>query len=343
MVIEEGATGSDSNSGADTGAASGSQSGASQGGVSTDQGSGGGADAAAKGLAALATTPVPQAAVGAAAQPPAYTPNLKYKVKGEEKEFPEWLKKQITDAEVEKQARDVFERADGLAEVKSDRERLVQENTAMREQWAPIVQNVQNVVGHLQKGDLDSFFESVNISEAQILKYALHRLQLRENPQQLQAYEQTRQMQLQNQQLQDQLQQSQAGYQDFAVQTRTMQLDAQLQRPEILTVAQAFDQRVGRPGAFRTEVVNRGAMYAGVGKDISAETAVSEVLQIIGGSPQPAGPLAANQGQIAPAGPAAANDPKPTFPVIRGKSGAPVQKAFTSTDAIRQHAKSLRA
>ena len=42
-----------------------------------------------------------------------------------------------------------------------------------------------------------------------------------------------------------------------------------------------FDSKVGRPGAFREEVIKRGQMYAAQGNDISVEQAVQEVTNLL--------------------------------------------------------------
>jgi hypothetical protein len=331
--------------GASSGAAEGA---AAAGGAAEGAAAGGkeGAGAAAAKAAGDAGTPGDAQAAAAAA---AYKANLKYKVLKEEKDFPEWARPFVTSADLEKQFRDTFERADGLASVKEHRDVLVSENEAMREQWLPVVQATQTAMGHLKKGDLDSFFESVGITEANVLRYALHRLQLRENPAALQQHEQQRQLQLQNQQLQEQLQQAQSGYQNVAVQTREFQLETHLQRPENLSAVQAFDARVGKPGAFRAEVIRRGQAYAMQGIDAPVEQCVGEILQIIGWQGQtPQVPAAGQNGQGAAAGAGASENAqipqsqKPVLPHLKGKSASPVKKAPKSTAELRELGRQLR-
>ncbi len=346
MVVENVGGASNAATSGDTGG-SGASTGAGGAGASGTEGAG---NAGGAGQAAAPD----QAAAGAAGegdvgkQPPAYAPNFKYKVLKEEKEIPEWARPFVTSADVEKNVRELFEKADGIEAVKTHRDQLVQENETMRTEWAPVIQNVQTVVGHLQRGDMDSFFEALNIPEAAVLKYALYRLQLKENPQQLAAHEQMRQMQLHNLQLQQQLEQSNSGYTNIAVQTREIQLDTHLGRPEILTAVQSFDQRVGKPGAFRTEVIKRGKMYAAMEQDAPVEQVVSEVLQLIGwqGQNTQAQPNVQNGagGAAAPAagaGTPVAGQAKPTLPNVRGKGTSPAQKVFRSTDEIRKHARQL--
>ncbi len=279
--------------------------------------------------------------------PASYVPNLKYKVMREEKEFPEWIRDVLKNQENEKQVRELFEKAGGLDDVKQHRDRLDTENKQMREHWAPVIRDVQLASQHLQKKDYDSFFEMLGIPEADVLRYALHRIQLRENPQALQSHDQMRQLQLRNQQMEQQLQSLQGTYQETAVQARERELQTEIARPEILATVQAFEQRVGQPGAFRAEVIRRGQAYAAAGQDISAEQAVKEVLQLIGYQQQQA-----VSSQVAPPAPPAPESvetaqsvpqaQKPTLPHIRGKGTSPTKQVPKSIDDLRKLAAQMR-
>jgi hypothetical protein len=337
--------------GASGGAAGGQGAAAGGGAAAAGAGAGkapvAGAGAPAGGEAGAAAAAIAAAAGGAGAQPNPYQPNFKYKVLKEEKELPEWARPFVTTPELEKQFKDAFERADGIEAVKQHRDSLVQENTAMREEWQPVVQNTQTAMAHLQRGDMDSFFEFVGIPEVAVLKYALQRLQLRENPAALQQHEAQRQQALQHAQLQQQLQQATSGYQNLAVQTRSMQLDTHLQRPEILSAVSAFDARVGKPGAFRAEVVRRGQAYAAQEVDAPVDQLVGEILQLIGWQGQNPPPAAGQNGQGA-AAPAAGSENSaggqgkpPVLPHLRGKGASPVKKAPKSTNELREIARQL--
>ena len=327
-------TNSDNSSGAASTSSGGETGGSGTAGAATSGGPAAGSAAATSGAD-------PAKAPGDGGAPPAYSPNYKYKVTAGqqklEKEIPEWARPLVTSADAEKSVRELFEKSDGLDVVKQHRDLLVQENSQMREQWAPIVQNVRTVVGHLQRGDLDSFFEAVNLPEADILKYALYRLQLRENPEQMQTHDQMRQLQLQNQELQNRVQQYSGGYENLAVQQRTMQLDGHLARPEILGAVQAFDARMGTPGAFRNEVIRRGQMYAAAQQDVSVEQAANEVLQLIGWQGQnPPQATVQNAGQAGASGAGTPQSQKPTFPNVRGKGTSPAKSVVRSTDDLRK-------
>lgn len=284
------------------------------------------------------------------AAPPAYTPNYKYKVTApvdggqasrQEKEIPDWARPFVTTAEIEKNVKELFEKSEGIEAVKQHRDVLTQQNEQMVEQWQPIVQNAQTMVEHLRRGDMDSFFEMLNIPEQTVLKYALYRLQLRENPGQLQAHEQQRQLQNQNLQLQQQVQSYTSNFQEMAVQQRSSQLDQQLSRPEILQTVQAFESGLGTPGRFRQECIRRGQAYAAQGQDVSAEQVVGEVAQLLGwqGQNTQAAQVQAQGGQQQ--GVVGNTTPKATFPSVKGKGTSPARRAITSTAQLRELARQI--
>lgn len=270
--------------------------------------------------------------------PPAYAPNLKYKVLDQEKEFPDWAKTLVKDQNLEKSFRDLLEKADGIEHVKTRRDTLETENKQMKEQWGPVVQTVQLVQGMLGKKDYESLFEALGIPEVELFKYVNNRLQLRENPQQFAAHEQQRQLQLRNQELEAKVQTTEQMAQEMAVQRRTWELDMELTRPQVSPAIQAFEQKIGRPGAFKAEVIRRGQAYAAVGQDIPVQQAVQEVLQLIGWQ---------GQSQAAPQSPTMQVQPqaveeKPTLPNLRGKGTSPTKVVPKSTEDLRKLAREYR-
>ncbi len=315
--------------------------GAAEGGSGSGGSPAGSAPAAAGGGVPAGTNP-PPAGTGEP-QPAPYTPNLKYKVLREEKEIPDWARPFVTSGDLEKNFKDVFERADGIESVKQHRDALVSENAQMREEWMPAVQTMQAAQSMLQQGDIHGFLQLAGIPEIEILKYAHKRIQLRETPGALEQHDELARIRLENQQYQSQLEESQRGQQTLASQNLEFQMDTHLARPENLSAVQAFDARVGRPGAFRAEVVRRGQAYAAQGHNISAEQAVMEVLQLIGWSGQ--NPATAANGGAGATGMGQAHgsaQPKPVLPNLRGTGGSPVKKAARSTAELRELARTMK-
>lgn len=280
----------------------------------------------------------------------AYSPNFKYKVLKEEKELPDWAKPFITTPEMEKNFRDAFERADGLEPIKQHRDVLVQENTAMRQEWAPIVQDAQRIVSHLQKGDFQTFKEELKIDDDVILKDAMRILKLRENPQQKAFEENQRRLTRENEQLRGQVSGISEESRNLAVQQRTYELNTALASSEVSQAVSAYESAVGKPGEFRNFCIQLGQSYMAQGIDAPAEKVVQEALaRITWGGQKPATPSAVIPGNgatatadMAPVGETTTPAAKPpVLPNLKGRGTSPAKKVFKSTDELRKHARSL--
>jgi hypothetical protein len=321
----------------DNGSGSGGESNGG-GGESPASEGGGGPQSAEPGV----VTPQGEAAGGT--PPPTYTPNFKFRYakpgatnEQVEGEFDDFLKPVVKDAETEKKIREIYAKAHGLEFVQADRDRF----KPYAEKYDTLVGNLQRVTSFAQKGDFQSFFDALQIPEKSILQYALERVQYHKlDPQQRAQLDEQRQqsqrasaLELQNQQLQQNLQ-------HFAVQQRTVDLDQELARPDISATIQNFDTRVGKPGAFKKLVIERGQnIYFNQGVDMPPGQVVMDVLNMIGAPATP--------GQAAPgrgAGGAQTPAPKPpVLPNVSGKGSSPVKTVYKSTDALRQRAAELAA
>lgn len=260
-----------------------------------------------------------------------YEPNFKYKVMKEEREIPEWARASIKDADTEKMAREIFERADGLEHVKTHRDSLQSE----MQQVMPFVEAAQEALSFAEKGDLETFFEKVGLPEQAVLEYALQRVKLHQNPEQMAAHKQQRLHQQETTQFSQQREELQRMQQQIATQQREYELNTYIARPEVDEIAQALDNIAGA-GTFRKEVIRRGQALAAIGQDPSVEQVVGEVLEtyskLVAGQPKPAAPA-----QPSPV----AQKSKPTLPNTQSAGTSPVKKAFKSTDEMRAYAKKL--
>jgi len=141
-----------------------------------------------------------------------------------------------------------------------------------------------------------------------------------ESKQMLTLYEQ------QNAQLQKQLQTN-------AVMSREQELSSYLTKPEVQQVASEFDTKIGRPGAFREEIIKRGqhAFYH-TGNDLTPEQAGNEVLGIfksfISNSVAPK--------QAAPS--VTIPKEKPVIPNIKSGAHSPARKLPRSIADLKQMA-----
>jgi hypothetical protein len=284
---------------------------------------------------AAATPEVPAAPSDAPTEPPpAYTPNLKFKVHDKELEIDSWMAQVIKDQETEKKVRALYEKAYGLDYVKQDRSKLRDELGNVKGTYEKTMAEINSIVQLRDKGDLPGFFEKIGVDEDTILKYAIQVAQRRNNPEADSQFRQSRQFAQERDQLAAREAQLQAQYQQTAVQAKNFELQQVMSRPDVVAIQQAFDARMGE-GAFHREVIGRGQLHWSVSqKDISAEQAVNEVLQIIGHQPPqqqaaPQPPVATPQATQVP------QQAKPTLPNIQGRGTSPVAKSPKSTDDLR--------
>lgn len=271
---------------------------------------------------------------------PVYTPNYKYKVMDKELEVPEMFKGLVKDAATEKQIKEILEKAEGLPEVKKSRDSVREELKSYKSQVEPTVATVtqasqlyQQGVRSMQEGNaragvfkLEESFKLMGIPDKVLQQYVYQKLQLDElPPEQKASYNRERELERQNAQYQEQLTQVQTQYQQTAISQRQQELNQVFSKPEIQSIVQSFDQRNG-PGSFHNEVVLRGRMYATTyNQDISAEQAVSEIIQKYGLQAPAA---------VAPQQQVAAQGAVPVIPAVKGGTASPAGRSFKSTEDL---------
>jgi len=270
---------------------------------------------------------------------PVYTPNFKFKVLDKEQEIDEWARGIVKDPDTEKKVRELFEKAYGLDHVKQERTRYRDAAAQAEQQYGALSRGLDYLGQMIDKGDLNGFFKELKIPEEKVLQYALSRVQYKElPPEQRQKVDAEYQTQQRLEYFERANQELLGAFQQTQIQQRTNELDSFLGRQDVAQAAQVFDQRVGRAGAFRDEVVKRGQYYASLPQpmDIPVAQAVQEILSYVG----PINPQAQAQGEIEEAAaPLAAPAQKPIIPNIKGRGTSPIKKAVRSIDDIRARAK----
>lgn len=272
------------------------------------------------------------------------TYNFKYAVEGDkqaEGEFDDLFKPLIKDEASYNKVKDLYEKAYGLDFIKNNRDHYREQFSEINDRYTTQTQALTELRTLRDNKDYRGLFEGMAIPEEDIIRYALERVQYKQaTPEQRAAIdaqwsERSRiaQLELQNQQLQ-------SNFENFSVQQRMNELDSVLQRPSVTDVARSFDERVGRPGAFRDEVIKRGQYYAQFhGTDPSAEQVVSEMLSFVGT------PQVANAGQHATQNQAQGmgtdQRQKPVIPAIAGKGTSPVKKTYSSIEDLRKRSNEL--
>lgn len=267
-----------------------------------------------------------------------YTPNYAFKVKDKEHQFDDFIKASIRDADTEKKARELYEKAYGLDEVKAHRQKLQEELGLIQPKFKDVEQSLKALGGFVQKKDYRSFFEALQIPKDDVIRYAVEELKFREMPPEQKAELENRRLQEQQfAQIQEQNQTYAQQMQDLVMRQAEFELSNEISKPEISTLAQAYDARVGKPGAFKAEVIRRGAYYETVmQKNVPASELVKEIAMLMGGNP------GAPNGTLSQGNAVAAQQPKPVIKSFQGSSGSsPVKKVFSSIDEIRKHRQNM--
>lgn len=289
------------------------------------------------GIAALPTKPnaqVPAAPLSPEAQvasaPIAFTPNFKFKSFGKEFEIDEMFRGLIKDTETETKVKSFFERAYGVDTMKSINQKVKEEFSQFKQETAQRDKALETVSGYIQKGDMQSFVEALKIPEDMVIQWAIDRVQYRQlspdQKAQIDAQHNVRHqamtLEQQNQNLTERLQQESAR-------ARTTELDYELSNPQVKAIADAFDAKVNKPGAFKNLVIREGVVHWQTSqRDLPAKQAIQEVLSNYGMSspqqnlPQFGTPAAAGANPA----PVTTQQNKPTLPNIRGSGTSPVRR-----------------
>lgn len=286
------------------------------------------------------------AATGGALKPqaPLYTPNFKYKVMDKELEFDELFKGLVKDKATEEAIRQLYTKGHGIEKIKESQQQVRSELHQEREKSGQYKNVIETATGFVQKGDLHSFFQFLDIPEEKVLRYALERVQYRElSPEQRAQIDGQQSAHLRATALEQQNRSLQQSYEQVAQATRQMEITQELGRQDVQTVAQAFDARVGKPGAFQQAVIERGQWHWYTSKtDIPAAQAVREVLALVQGATPNASSINGQEEQIItgaePRAPAqASQQTKPKIiPNIRGIGTSPVKQIPKSLSELKK-------
>jgi len=271
-----------------------------------------------------------------------WKPSLKFKVKDKELEFDPLFKDVIKSKDQEAKMRELYEKAHGLDEVKTRRDALTQELATEKQKLTQVDQSLKNLGTLVQRKDYGTFFDILKIPKADIIQYAIQELKYQELPaDQKAAIDQQRQMQQQFFDLQAQNQAMQQQLQGAGVQQTNFEIDQAINAPEVAAIAQAFDARAGKPGAFREELLKRGQYYENVHRiSPPASQLAAELINLMGATAQvtqgQAAPSQGTQGQQAQV--VQNQQQKPVIPSFQGGSTnkSATKKVPMSTDDLRK-------
>lgn len=289
----------------------------------------------------------PGAGTEGAIEPPAYTPNFKFKVMDKEMEIPEAFRGAIKDVETEKMAREIFEKAHGMDHIKARFHETREQFKSVKTENDSYKQGIQELREAFSKNDFDSFFKRLQIPEEKVLQWVIDKAQYNQlPPDQKRVLDEKRAAEQRAGLLEKQNTEYQQQYQEQAVQAKTFALQVALEKPDVQQVASQFDQRAGKSGAFKDAVIQAGeyAWLKSNGQvDLTPEQAIQQVLAYWG-TQTPSNPAqppiipmqGMTQQQVAAPKPQAA----PTIPNVAGKQTASVSKPKPrSIDDLKQLAK----
>lgn len=221
-----------------------------------------------------------------------YTPSTKYKILDEEHEFDPKLKGALN-KETEPIIRELYEKAHGLDAVKASRERVTQEREEIRGNYNNLVGEVGRIINYKKAGDLQSFFESVQLDDNTIAKYILEKAQIAQLPPEQQAvYNERETLRKRMNALEDNFRNVQTVSSNQSVQDRVAKLDTHLGDSKVQPYRESFDARNGKD-AFKNAVMEyAAAKWHATQQDLTVDQAVQGFIKMSGlqvpkGQPKP--------------------------------------------------------
>lgn len=225
-----------------------------------------------------ATAPVADPSQAAPATPavPVYTPNFKYKVRDQEKEISEMYRSLIKDEKTEKEVKQLFEKAEGLDFVKQDRANIKSEYEGFKNQAMPYLQVYHQFTSMVEKGNLGAALQVAGITDEQIFEYAVQKLELEKNPHQAALYKNHQQASLRELELEGKVR----SFEQQQVQAQAQQFNHDLDNTLLghRDLVSQVDEKLGKMGAFKDEVITLGTYEFNRGNNLSIEQAVEQVL-----------------------------------------------------------------
>lgn len=277
------------------------------------------------------TLETPEGVEGAEAGAPEWTPNFGFKVRDEEHKMDEWVQPFIKDPETEKKFQDLYTRGHGLDLAKTERDEYKQKLGNLEE-------SLQTVNELVQQGKAEDFIKALGLPEKMFMDWAEEKQKfLSLPPEQQQKIAQQQQQNLAFQTLEQQNSSLQEQVHQEAAQRRSMELENAL-GTDYKSHAEMYDQRAGKPGAFRQLVVDRGIFHSHVnGVDIPVAQAVQEAILLGGvqaGTQPTQQPVVSGTPTVQPQ-----RQNKPVLPNLQSQGTSPTKTTFSSIDQIRAHAK----
>jgi hypothetical protein len=283
-------------------------------------------------------TPAPEVTETPAAGTPMekveYTPNFKYNSMDQEYEFDKTLHPLIKDEATEKIIRDLYLKAAGLDINKKRSETYQKQYEEINGKWTEATSEFKKLGTYLTNKDFGSFFGAFGLTDDDVFKYALDRLEYFNLPQdkrqamdaQAARNQQFAELSLENEKF------KQAQEQQQLTQMADS-LNAAVSAPHVVNISQKFDAQAGQPGAFRNAVIAHAQAQSHIaGRDLSVNEAVESFIKTFGLTSMAGQPQAAAPGTATPQG-----EQRPqSLPKVSSSSATPVKKQVKSMADLRK-------
>lgn len=283
-------------------------------------------------------------------QTPAFAPNFKFKVMDKEHEIPAYLQSVIKDADSEKQVKELMEKAYGLDFVKPKLQETREQFQQVRGEHMALLGQVDEVRQMYQRGDLGGMFDRLKIPHEKVLQWVVDQINYNQlPPEQKQVLDARKTAEDRAVAAERQASSFQTQHEQILTSQVQMALESSLARPEVKTVAEAFDTRMGKQGAFMDEVKRRGDYaWRTKGELVPPDQLVQELVGLIGAqAPQqqpvaPAQPASAPQAPAAPQTRQAQAKPPSVIPNISGSSASALKSQMRSIDDLKNKYKEMQ-
>jgi hypothetical protein len=280
-------------------------------------------------------------------EPAPYTPNYKFTVRNKEHEIDDFLRGAITSQEHEKKVKELYEKAMGLDIVKPKFTETLQERDSFKQKVDHYDRSVQELKDHFSRGDLDKFFKILGVPEEKVLQWFVSKAEYNQlPPEQRKVLDEKRAAEEKAYALEKQQGEYQQRMLELQSTAKDYEIQVTLARPDIKPLADAFDARAGKPGAFveSMRLVGDYAWKSSGGQvDLTPEQAIQQVLQYWGNPLQQAQPPVVPVQQT-PVNQHIPQAPKktPTIPNVAGKQSSSAARAKPkSIEELKQRAREL--
>lgn len=281
------------------------------------------------------STPAQESAPSTQSEAPAYQPNYGYSVMDKQLEIPEQFRSIIKDQDTEKLVREIFEKAEGLNYVKPKYESVKSEYESLKNQFDPIQKDLSLLGDLLKNKDFGGFFQAFNLTDEDIVKYAIDRMEYFQlPPEKRQMMDAQRQQGLEYYKLKQEndyykQQQSQAE-----LNTTYNELKSTISAPHISPIVESFNARAGQPDAFEKAVIAHAQSHFAMYKqDLSVPQAIESFVKTFGLAGMASQPPTQNSGAQVGANPA---ERKATLPKSGSGAMSPVKEKVKSLADLRK-------